>query len=205
MKDCYTTIKTSAATEIKIKGSHFIGNLAPCANETSAMALIHSLSKQYHDASHHCFAFRIWDTPSPLFRYSDAREPSGTAGRPILDAIEHVNYFQCVCVVTRYFGGTKLGTGGLARAYRQCTEAVLSLARPKTVFLTESIKIRFDYDLTGAVMSYIAQRPIEVLDSVYKENTELHLSLRLSQVENTKKDLTELSAGKIMIEDIHAS
>lgn len=168
------------------------------------MAFVQSISKQHYDATHNCFAYRCWDMISPIFRYSDDGEPSGTAGRPILDSIEHLNYYNIACVVTRYFGGTKLGTGGLARAYRESAEAALAVCTQKTVWLTKSISIRFSYDLTGTIMSYISRHPIQVIESIYNEDTQLVLSLRQSQVESVKKELVEIAAGKISVGDINA-
>lgn len=188
---------------MKVKGSRFIGYIVPCDSESSALEFIHDTSKTHYDATHNCFAFRLWHELSPMFRYSDDGEPSGTAGRPILDALENRNFYNIACVVTRYFGGTKLGTGGLARAYRQCAEETLAGCTEKTIWITKTIRIQFHYDLTGAIMSYISQHPIKIVESIYQEDTQLILSVRQSQVESASKDLIELSAGKIILEGIN--
>ena len=113
--DHYLTVRRmTQSVETTVKGSKFIGRAYPVKNSSEANKQYQGVKKQYHDASHNCFAYRIDEKE---FRYSDDGEPSGTAGRPILKAIELNNLYKILITVTRYFGGIKLGTGGLARAY----------------------------------------------------------------------------------------
>ena len=117
--DYYLTIQETSGAEIKIKGSRFIGIISPVADKVNAEKILIEIRKEFRNATHNCFAYRI---NSQEFRYSDDGEPSGTAGRPILSMIDKYQLQRVVLVVTRYFGGTKLGTGGLIRAYSQSAD-----------------------------------------------------------------------------------
>ena len=124
--DYYATVLEVTANEIKIKGSRFIASIAPAAEKEVAESFIEEIRKNHHDATHNCYAYRVNTT---LFRFSDDGEPSGTAGRPILQSIDKYQLHRVVLLVTRYFGGTKLGTGGLIRAYSEASEVVIQKAR----------------------------------------------------------------------------
>lgn len=126
--DEYLTIKNLAQSKLKIKGSLFIATALPVSSEKEARGWIKKISRKFFDATHHCFAYKIKIDQNPAkggIKYSDAGEPRGTAGSPILSAIESEKLSNVLVVVTRWFGGTKLGTGGLSRAYRLSAQAVL--------------------------------------------------------------------------------
>ena len=124
MSSDYLTLKQSAEERLTIQKSVFIGHAAPCASESDALNLISEMKSAYKDASHHCYAYIIGKNEG-ILRYSDDREPSGTAGLPILSLLRAEKLVNCCVVVTRYFGGILLGTGGLVRAYTQaCRQAV---------------------------------------------------------------------------------
>ena len=125
MKNSYKTINQQAQAEIVEKKSRFIANVLPVSSEEEAINFINKIKKQYYDARHNCFAYIIGGN-IPIIRFSDDGEPSGTAGKPILDVLLGENLENVVIVVTRYFGGTLLGTGGLVRAYgKSAKEGIL--------------------------------------------------------------------------------
>jgi uncharacterized YigZ family protein len=197
--DIYYTLENYNSNEIKIKGSRFIGFCTPVEDRCNAEAFIQQLCKKYHNATHHCFAYRIGLNEKTIFRYSDAGEPSGTAGRPIFEAIDKRSLTNIVCVVIRYYGGTKLGTGGLIRAYGRCTAETLDSGNIEKKFLTTELQIIFDYDLTGMVMPMITRYKCKILDTIYGQKTEMICWVRESLSSQFKKALSDATGGKINI------
>ena len=116
----FKTIMAEVSGEIVIKGSRFIAHATPVSAQSAAAEFIASISQRFHDATHNCFAWKIGLSDAAVFRFSDAGEPSGTAGRPILQAAETRDLTNLAVVVTRYFGGTKLGTGGPHPRIQRC-------------------------------------------------------------------------------------
>ena len=164
-----------------------------------AEQIIASRKKKFHDATHHCYAY-VTGPENPRFRYHDDGEPAGTAGKPILDAIQGRDLTQVVCVVTRYFGGTKLGTGGLVRAYGQCARDTLEAAEIAERFQKKRIHIRFPYDLTGKVMSVLSRYETSIRTKHYAEETEMEIDVKLSQSENFIRALIDGSGGQVVIQ-----
>ena len=198
-KDVYFTIKERTSAELKIKGSRFIGHAAPIKTREEAESFVKEISKKYYDATHNCFAYRVNTQHSSLFRISDAGEPSGTAGKPILNAIDGLRLTDVVCVVTRYFGGTKLGTGGLARAYNQCAKETLEKGEKIKCFKTTIVIIVLPYELTGTVMHLISSYNCHIEKTVYDSEVEMTLSIRQSSVERFTQNLINSTGGKIKI------
>lgn len=197
--DVYYTIASEITTQIKVKGSRFIGYAAPVQNEEAAHDYLLRLSKKYHDATHHCYAFQIGYGDKNIIRFSDAGEPSGTAGRPILNVITGDQLTDVICVVVRYFGGTKLGTGGLARAYGECASQTLKSAKTITKVLTQPVILSFDYNLTGQVMTVLSRLGILIENPVYDRETHLNIQVRYSKIDLLKNELIQATAGKIEI------
>jgi len=143
--DNYYTIQDTKRTEIKIKSSKFIATAAPVSNIEAAMEFVNSVRADFFDATHNCFAYQIgWDCNT--FRAVDDGEPSGSAGKPILSSIQKFEISDVAVVVTRYFGGTKLGVGGLVRAYSSATEEVLSICQKKIIHRTLPVQINCRYE-----------------------------------------------------------
>ena len=195
--DTYYTLAREARHEIKVKGSRFIGYAGIVKQQAEAEVFIQALSREFHDASHHCFAYRVGLEKDSIIRYSDAGEPSGTAGKPIMDAIQGRALTNTVCVVIRYFGGTKLGTGGLSRAYGECATGVLEQGDRKQHYITIPLTIKFDYGMTGKVMQAVSRFNCLIQNTKYGSETEMHLEIRRSMEETFKRELINLSAGKI--------
>ena len=197
--DAFHTLKAEASAETKVKGSRFIGYTAPVENRTDAEAFIQSISKKHHDAAHNCFAYRVGIGDNAVFRYSDAGEPSGTAGKPILDAIDGRNLTNAICVVTRYFGGTKLGTGGLARAYHDCASHTLDAGTIVVKYVTDTLHIRYPYDFTGVVMKLVSDHGCCVEETIYENEPETLVRIRVSKIKRFQQELIDATSGKVKI------
>ena len=197
--DVYYTLGERASGETKVRGSRFIGYAAPVEGREGAGMFIQKISRQHHDATHNCYAYRVGVGDDALFRYSDAGEPSGTAGKPILEAIDGRRLTDVVCVIARYFGGTKLGTGGLARAYAQCAGDVLDRGGKVEQFLTVRLMIAYGYDLTGVVMGLVSRYGCEVLDTSYGSDTTMVLRVRQGGVDAFTQALQDVTAGRVKV------
>ena len=199
-EDEYLTIQGRKTTEIKVKGSKFIGTIQPAGTEHHALEFVNFISKKYYDATHNCYAYFIGHPPSSITRYSDAGEPAGTAGMPILNVIKGKYLTNVAVVVTRYFGGTKLGKGGLVRAYTECTQQTIEKCTIVKKFIYQRIDIEFDYGLTGHIMRVISSFRAKIDESYHGQHTRLILSIRKSKADNLKQNLIEATSGKIRID-----
>ncbi len=199
-KDSYFTIRNQPTHEIKIRGSRFIGHVKPVKDRVEADGFIAKTSKKHHAATHNCFAYRIGYGNKTQSRFNDDGEPSGTAGRPILEVMTGRDLTNLVCVVTRYFGGTKLGTGGLARAYTRCAAEALDKSGRKENYLTVSMELIFPYTCTGTVMSLLSSRKCQDVEKAYNALTSLTVIVRQSIAQKLQQDLTNATAGKIQIQ-----
>jgi len=198
-EDVYFTVKKRASAEIKVKGSRFIGHAAPIKSREEADSFVKEVSKKYYDATHNCFAYKVDIKELSLFRTSDAGEPSGTAGKPILNAIEGLGLTNVVCVVTRYFGGIKLGTSGLARAYSECARETLKRGEKVKRFQTATIKIVLSYELTGVVMNLISAHDCQIENTVYGSEVEMVLRIRQASIDRFKQNLIDSTSGRVKI------
>lgn len=203
MKDSFKTIKESARAEIKIQRSKFIASAFPCQSQDEAESEIEKISDEFHDASHNCYGYRIYPSEGlDIFRYSDAGEPSGTAGRPIYASIVSAGLFNTGIVVTRYFGGIKLGTGGLKRAYRDAARSVLESVKIVEVLLTQEYKVKFPLNLTNIILRTLSSEGIKVLDSIYTDEGEIIFEVRLSLTEKVEQELMSATNARIELEKI---
>lgn len=193
--DVFKSVGEAGSAEIKIKGSRFIAEAFPVWNEHEAEARIEHVRAREHAATHHCTAYRI-GPEGKVFRYNDDGEPSGTAGRPILRQIEGRHLTCTLVVVTRYFGGTKLGSGGLARAYGEAAAAVLDRIKSVEHVISERVNVSFKYDDTTPAMQTIDTFAAKVLDSTYTERTELTLAIPRSKVEEFLRAFTDALGGR---------
>jgi uncharacterized YigZ family protein len=179
---------------MKVKGSVFIGTLLPVQDKLSADKKIGEFRQRYHDASHNCFAYRIKQDD---FRYSDDGEPSGTAGRPILSIIDKYELMQVLLVVTRYFGGTKLGTGGLARAYGDCAEMVIRKAVIKRKLTYTTLQASYSFALINKVQLAVKRHNGQIREDATAEGMEASIKVPPSRVKRLKNELITVTAGHI--------
>ena len=198
-KDTYLTIGSSCSGNLKVLGSRFTGNAEPIIDKESAEEFITNISKKYHDATHNCYAYKLITEREETVRTSDDREPQGTAGKPILTVIEKQNLYNVIVLVTRYFGGKKLGKGGLMRAYRECAEVTLSHARiiKKTIY--EKIYLEFPYNETGSVMKIISEFDGKVSSQVYEDKCSLSVEIRRDYLDKFKDKIFDISSRRSIL------
>jgi len=199
--DSFLTIDRPGRAEIKIKGSKFIGRAVPCADEGEARAVLDDIRKKDYDASHHCYAYHIGTGSRSVFHYSDAGEPSGTAGRPIFDHITGQNLTDLIIVVTRYFGGTKLGTGGLTRAYSQAAEASLAATRTVERFLTCKVAMTIPFSDYNNVERLLRENDCTIVKNDFSDLVRLTAAVRQSRVADIKGRLIELTSARISFDE----
>lgn len=195
--DCFYTIKIESKTEIKIKGSKFISQAIPCANEIEAEEILGSVRNKYHDATHHCFAYRVGVGKGMKSRYSDAGEPSGTAGRPIFDQIKGRELTNLIVVVTRYFGGIKLGTGGLTHAYSDSGREAIEKAGIIEKYIVDRVAIVVQFSDYNSIERLIHRYEAKVLSSDFTDIVRLTTEMRLSRIDEFKKSLIDATSGRV--------
>ncbi|MCF8226809.1 MAG: YigZ family protein [Bacteroidales bacterium] len=157
----------------------------PVRSETEARGILEDLKKQYHDARHHCFAWRIGTAP-PEVRASDDGEPSNSAGKPILNQIESHDLTNVVIVVVRYFGGTLLGVGGLVNAYKSAAEIAISNNRIITSYIRHSYELHFPYKQMNDVMTIIKENSLHTFDQNFDNRCILKFEVKLTDEKRIK-------------------
>lgn len=177
--------------------SRFVAVAAPALTQAEALALLESERSRLHDATHHVFAWSVGEQS----RYSDDGEPAGSAGKPVWAALEQSGLESAAIVVSRYFGGVKLGPGGLKRAYGDVAREALAQAGQQERFRTERVTVTFDFDLTSPVHHAVGKFEARTLQSSYSERSRLGLELRRSRVATFKAALLESTAGRVEISD----
>ena len=199
MLEQYKTVYEGGEGEIIEKKSRFIATVRPVETEEEALAFLEEMKKKYWDARHNCFVYSI-GMNREFTRCSDDGEPSGTAGRPMLDVILGEDIYNVAVVVTRYFGGVLLGTGGLVRAYSKAVQD--GLAASKVILKQKGILLKITTDYTGiGKIQYIAgERSISVLDSEYTDKVVMKLLVPVQDVGSVEKAITEGTNGRAGIE-----
>jgi uncharacterized YigZ family protein len=184
--DQYKTIKGTAEGYYKEKGSKFIAKVFHVESEEEVKSYLLQLRKEYHDARHHCYAFRI-NPENEYARSNDDGEPSGSAGKPIMNQILSAGLYNVLVVVIRYFGGTKLGIPGLIRAYKTATLDAFAQAEIVTEYITRQITLQFDYPQTSQVMRIVK----EINATVKSQHFTAHCELVLTVKRNSEKHVVE--------------
>lgn len=195
----YKTVYSGGQAEIIEKKSRFIATVCAVKSEEEAIAFIESMKKKYWNATHNCFAYVIGEH-FQIQRCSDDGEPSGTAGKPMLDVLLGEEIHDVVVVVTRYFGGTLLGTGGLVRAYASCTKEGLSTSKVILKRHGQRVSVETDYNGLGKIQYILGQRGLTILHSVYTDKVELEVLLPEDDVEHVIAEITEGTNGQAKIE-----
>lgn len=183
------------------KKSRFIANIFPAENEEEALARIAEMKKKYYDARHNCFAYVIGDK-NETERCSDDGEPSGTAGRPMLDVLTGQGVHNAVAVVTRYFGGTLLGTGGLVRSYSTAMKEGLKNCVLMEQRAGSKLSIRTDYNDIGRIQYLARTMDLTELDTVYTDMVETLLLVPEEKLGKIEQEVTEKTAGRAKMERI---
>ena len=187
--------------EIIEKKSRFIAQVFPVQTEQEAMQIIEQTKKKYWDARHNCYAF-ILGEHGEVSRCTDDGEPSGTAGRPILEVLHGAGVHDILVIVTRYFGGTLLGTGGLVRAYSAATKEGLANSTIITKYWGTKLLVNTDYNDIGKLQYLFGQREIPIMDAQYTEKVSFVVLIPVSRVEEIKKAVTEAVSGRAGMEEV---
>lgn len=186
MQDQYRSIAAPSEGLFKDNGSRFIALAYPVETEEEVKSIVAGLRKEYHDARHHCYAYRL-GYKGDVWRASDDGEPSGSAGRPILGQIDSLGLSDILVVVVRYFGGIKLGIPGLIRAYKTSTADALSSAQIIDKIASRHFRLQFDYLSMNAVMKVLKDMDLPQRAQEFGESCSLQTSVRLAAVEDFLK------------------
>lgn len=198
----YKTILNQAEAEIVEKKSRFIATVRPVKTEEEARSFIDEMKKKYWNATHNVSAYQIGDR-NEIQRCSDDGEPQGTAGKPVLDVLIGEDIKSTAVVVTRYFGGTLLGTGGLVRAYgKSAKEGILSAGIAEMI-LYRKFSIVTDYPTSGKIQYEVLQDGHIIHDTIYTENVEFIVLVEIDYAENFYNKMIDISNGKAEITSVN--
>jgi len=191
--DQYTTIRGISRAELRVKKSRFIGLATSVAAEQDAIGFVHSIQAEFPGATHYCYAFSIGTDAKKLIRSSDAGEPANSAGKPILSAVEASGFQNVVCVVVRYFGGIKLGIGGLIRAYGQTARDCLRDAEKIVYVPSVHLEIEMPYAHIGAVVNLVSRLKGKILNMDHGEKTRTVVHIRCTMVPPLEENIRAIS------------
>ena len=200
MDDYYFSINRENRIELKFKGSRFIGRSFKTDSLSDVENKLKEIRKQEYSATHNCYGWTYGLFNERTFKYSDDGEPSGTAGKPIYDHINGNNLSNVLIIVTRYFGGTKLGTGGLVKAYSETAKEIIALSGIKKIYLTDLINLNLDFPLYNQLLNQLSNYEATIKNSEFSDHVKLEISIRKSKSDTFIKMITDLSGGKAIIE-----
>lgn len=186
--------------EFKDRGSKFVARLEHVRTEEAALEIVEEAARLHHKCNHHCYAYRLGEG-TDRWRANDDGEPSGTAGKPILGQIDKAELSDVVIVVSRYFGGTKLGTSGLINAYREAAALAIASVENTWQALTGKVILNFGYELMTPVMSALSQLGLEMASQDFGERAEVILDIPRSRVEPVIRALKAAVAG-VYLEEV---
>lgn len=193
----YKTVSQTGESEIIEKKSRFLGIAKPVSTETEAIEFLNGIRKKYADATHNVYAYMV--SENNVQRYSDDGEPSGTAGMPVLDSIRKRGLTDTAVVVTRYFGGTLLGTGGLVHAYGKCASAAIDAAAPVICRLCNIYEVSCDYSASGKITHVLEGGEFVIRNTVYTEVVRFTVCVKQGADDKFIKTVTEASNGRAKI------
>ncbi len=191
----YTTVVSEAKAEFEEKKSRFISYIYPITDEAQAIEFIAKRKSEYYNASHTVHAYLLRE--GNIKRYSDDGEPQGTAGIPVLDVIEKTGLSDVVITVTRYFGGTKLGGGGLVRAYSHSASLVIEAAEKTTLTECVVIEMDLDYSQYGVINNILPNYAHKVIETDYGVIIKMKVMLSLNKLDDFNKKLTDRTSGTV--------
>lgn len=191
----YKTVTAECSAEIEVKKSRFIATVFPCKTEAEATAFVAALRKKYWDARHNVYAFSLRE--NGIKRFSDDGEPHSTAGLPVMETIEHADVTDIAIVVTRYFGGILLGTGGLVRAYSEAARTVLEQAEIVTILPAKQITVACDYGDYEPLLKLLEPFGAKILSTDFSDKVKLVFGIPADQVETLTEKCTDAFCGKL--------
>lgn len=193
-----TVAEESGPEEFKEKGSKFISYLYPVKSKENAENIVSGLRKEFFDSTHVCFAYRLGEGKEEYTRACDDGEPSGTAGLPILNEIRSSEYFNVLVASIRYYGGTKLGTGGLIKAYGYSAKIVLEASTALAIHIKDKCTLAFPFTLTGEVMQVINRYDIKIEKQDYTESgTSMTLAIPVNSTDDADQMLFDITKGQL--------
>lgn len=199
--DTYKTIASSVQEVIfKEKSSKFLGYAFPVTSEEEIKAHLEEVKKAHFSARHWCYAWQLGYGTNQRYRANDDGEPNNTAGIPIYGQIQSFELTNILVIVVRYFGGIKLGVGGLVQAYKTTAQLTLQEAKIEEKLITEELRIRFEYPLINKVMRVVKEQNLNITQQLLTENCELHLAIRQSDYQRMQ-ELFENIYGVLIVKD----
>jgi uncharacterized YigZ family protein len=195
-EDTYLTIETRSEGIFRDRGSKFLAHAYPVKSDHDIKDIVAHLKKEHPKANHHCWAMR-WSTDRSVFKINDDGEPSGTAGRPILNTLLSKNITNVAVVVVRYFGGTLLGVPGLINAYKSATELALEGAKIIEKTVNDVYTVAFDYLQMNEVMRIVKDDNLQLLAQAFDNSCSIKVSVRKMQVDHVITKLQKLTSVKI--------
>lgn len=199
LPDSYLTLAESTRAEIRVQRSRFLALVAPVTDEDAARAAIREEARRYHDARHVCYAWRLGAGAGIVEHRNDAGEPAGTAGKPILAALRRTGLCDCVGIVVRYFGGVKLGTGPLARAYGEAATLAATAAPTREILLGREFFLALPYALQKTLRHLLAGREGRVAAEEYGVDVTWRVWLPHSRTEGFAAAVIEATAGQVTV------
>ena len=199
--DTYKTIASSVQEVIfKEKSSKFLGYAFPVTSEEEIKAHLEEVKKAHFSARHWCYAWQLGYGTNQRYRANDDGEPNNTAGIPIYGQIQSFELTNILVIVVRYFGGIKLGVGGLVQAYKTTAQLTLQETEIEEKLITEELRIRFEYPLMNKVMRVVKEQNLNITQQLLTENCELHLAIRQSDYQRMQ-ELFENIYGVLIVKD----
>lgn len=199
--DTYKTIASSVQEVIfKEKSSKFLGYAFPVTSEEEIKAHLEEVKKAHFSARHWCYAWQLGYGSTQRYRANDDGEPNNTAGIPIYGQIQSFELTNILVIVVRYFGGIKLGVGGLVQAYKTTAQLTLQEAEIEEKLITEELRICFEYPLMNKVMRVVKEQNLNITQQLLTENCELHLAIRQSDYQRMQ-ELFENIYGVLIVKD----
>lgn len=196
----YCTIKYKAKVCFVEKKSEFIGYAAPVTDEKSALTFLENIRSLHRRANHNVFAYSI--RKNNIVRYSDDREPQGTAGLPVLNFLKKNEITDVIVVITRYFGGTLLGTGGLVRAYTQTTKLTIEKAQKITIRYFTNVHIKCAYEHYGKISNILSGENAVIDNEDFSDSVNIKCHILDNNYESICEKINEITGGKVLIEKI---
>lgn len=202
MVTSYITVAEGGSAQIAEKKSRFIADVFHVERETEVLEQLEKTKKQYWDARHHCYAYILGCGPAPQKRCSDDGEPSQTAGKPILEVLEGNGLCDTLIIVTRYFGGVLLGTGGLVRAYSQAAAAGVAASRLARRQLADRLRIETDYNGIGKILNLLRQQELTPEQCDYTDKVCVQIAVPVDRTERLRAEIIEITNGRADIEEV---
>lgn len=197
MKETYTTIFEDYEDVLVEKKSRFIANIFHVENEQEAKDKLNEIKKKHYDAKHHVYAYRIFNNGNAIEKFSDDGEPAQTAGKPIIDLLKQKDIYNTIIIVTRYFGGILLGTGGLTRAYTSSANLCLENTNKVKMVYSKVISFVAKYDELDKIKYYLQISDIEIEKIEYMDNILFEINVKETEYEKTINEIENMLSRKV--------